>query len=728
MWKTSFAAFLLLAGSFVLIAQEQDSMSLHMNELIITADKFQEKRKDLPRQIDVIDSKTIKQLNKQNTGDLLFEAGNVYLQKSQQGGGSPILRGFEANKVLLVLDGVRLNNAIYRGGHLQNVLRIEQSILEKIEVLYGPGSLLYGSDALGGVVNFVSLKPSFEKPIRIFIQNRNSSVNQESSQILTIQSSYKNWAALFHYSQSDFGDLIQGKQRNASIGNLGLRPFFQERLGDSDRVVQNSDPNKQVGSAYRQQNVMFKLRFKPKEYSEHLLSYYYTNTSDVPRYDRLSEFSGNTPLFAEWYYGPEKFQFINYQFNHSLVQKYWDEMRLNLSFQQINESRNTRNFSSPWLNQRMEKVNVVSVNLDFKKHLGIHEIKYGLEYNFNQVNSEANALNIIQNNSQKISTRYPDGGSLVHAAGAYFTISQEWGKKWVLTEGVRANFNSLVSKFTDKQFYPFLPSQINETYFPVSANIGLVYMPNPKVRWYANMGNAYRVPNVDDMGKLFDSRPGRILVIPNKNLKPEQTITYELGVDKRFYNKIQMSANIFITQVWNSLIIKRVGSDSLLFDDVLTPVFSNQNAQRARIVGYHLSIKYLIDKHWKIEANLNQSVGNILGDSVMPLDHIPPMYGRIGINYTKKKLEVNFQSIFSDAKHRSRYYLNGEDNIQYATFNGLPAWYILSGNMAYSFLKQEALKVRVGIENILDRNYRTFASGISAPGRNFYLSVSYQLN
>ena len=709
-------------------AQEQDSMNLFMNELIISADKFQEKRKDIPRQIDVINQKKIQQLNKQTTGDLLFEAGNIYLQKSQQGGGSPILRGYEANKVLLVIDGVRLNNAIYRGGHLQNVLRIEQSILEKVEVLYGPGSLLYGSDALGGVVNFVSIKPNFNKPISVYVMNRMSRINEEKTQLINLQTSYKKMAVLFHFSQSDFGDLIQGKVRNSAIGQLGLRPFFQERMGDTDRIVSNLNPHKQVGSAYKQQNIFVKWRYKPKNYSEHLLSYYYTTTNNVPRYDRLSEFTNGKPRFADWYYGPEKFHFIHYQFNHALVQKYWDEMKINISFQQVEESRYSRNFGNPWLNQRKEKVSVVSLNTDFRKRIRWNEIRYGFEYTFNEVNSIASALNVSNNSTQKISTRYPDGGSLVYSLGAYLTMSQEFSKKWIFTEGIRFNYNSLLARFSDKQFYPFLPNEIKQSYFPTSANIGLIYMPNEMLRFYANIGNAYRVPNIDDLGKLFDSRPGSILIIPNNQLKPEQTITYEFGVDKRFFKNILVAANLFCTEAWNNLIINRIGRDSILFDDVLTPIFDMQNAQRARIFGYHTSVSYLINKNWRAEASLNQCFGTILGDSLMPLDHIPPLYGRITLHYSSKRWQGSILSMFSDAKHRSSYYLNGEDNIQYATENGLPAWYIISANLAYSFFKNHELKIRTGVENILDRNYRTFGSGISAPGRNIYLSLAYQFN
>ena len=115
--------------------------------------------RDLPGKVESIDAKVFQLTNPQTTADAMDQHSDVYIQRSQMGGGSPIVRGFEANKVLLVLDGVRMNNAIYRSGHLQNAITVDNAMLERLEVLYGPGSLIYGSDAIGGVVHFRSKNP-----------------------------------------------------------------------------------------------------------------------------------------------------------------------------------------------------------------------------------------------------------------------------------------------------------------------------------------------------------------------------------------------------------------------------------------------------------------------------------------------------------------------------------------------------------------------------------------
>jgi hemoglobin/transferrin/lactoferrin receptor protein len=93
-------------------------------------------------------------MNPQTSADLLANSGHVFVQKSQLGGGSPMIRGFSTNRVLITVDGIRLNNAIFRGGNVHNVISINPFNIEKTEIILGSGSVIYGSDAIGGVMNF----------------------------------------------------------------------------------------------------------------------------------------------------------------------------------------------------------------------------------------------------------------------------------------------------------------------------------------------------------------------------------------------------------------------------------------------------------------------------------------------------------------------------------------------------------------------------------------------
>jgi len=308
---------------------------------------------------------------------------------------------------------------------------------------------------------------------------------------------------------------------------------------------------------------------------------------------------------------------------------------------------------------------------------------------------------------------------------AYASLNQELNSNWILSEGIRISRTQLNSMFTDKQFYSFLPNETHQNNMSICGNLGVVYLPNKNAKIYANTGNAYRTPNVDDMNKLFDSKPGQIMVVPNENLKPEQSWTSEIGVWFKPRPKISVEANVYYTQLWNAIIIlpsQLNGNDSSVYDGKNTAIFSNQNAQGAYIYGYHFQVSYLINKHFSIQSSVNYTYGRIKADSIMPADHIPPVFGRTTLDFKHKKWQASLYSVYSAAKKLEDYYLNGEDNIQYATANGMPAWYTLNLQGGVVLGKKESYVLRVGMENILDRNYRTFSSGMSAAGRNIWIN------
>lgn len=140
------------------------------DEIIVSTTKFGVDKSTQPQDIEVISSSEIAFMNQPTTAELLSNTGEVLVQKSQLGGGSPIIRGFEASRVLIMVDGVRFNNAIFRAGHLQNVLRIDENILSGVEVVFGPGSSIYGSDAMGGTMNFYTKNPMLSPNNKTFFK------------------------------------------------------------------------------------------------------------------------------------------------------------------------------------------------------------------------------------------------------------------------------------------------------------------------------------------------------------------------------------------------------------------------------------------------------------------------------------------------------------------------------------------------------------------------------
>ncbi|MFY7732422.1 MAG: TonB-dependent receptor [Bacteroidia bacterium] len=711
--------------------------ALKIEEVVISANKFQEDKKDIPRQIQTISKGQIQFQNRQNTADLLENTGNVFMQKSQQGGGSPVLRGFESNRILLVIDGVRMNNAIYRGGHLQNVLRIDQNILNRAEVLFGGGSTIYGSDALGGVLYFETILPKI-KTNNYNAYYRFGSVNNESTIHFDVNIGKKKWAHLISFTNSNFGDLRQGTNKeNIDGDSIYQRNYYAARVNNRDTMLKNSDPSLQLGTAYNQFDIVYKALYARRSTEQHVFNFQLSNTNNVPRYDRLNEWKGTKNYrSAEWYYGPELRTLASYQYRRLTKSAFVDYYKMNVAYQYIEESRYDRNWQAANLNQRNEFLHVASLNIDATKQIRHfpkmkHEFRYGFDGQFNYVASNANAKNVITGITSSNSSRYPDGGSTMSYLAAYFSHSLEIGKKIIVSDGLRVNYVELNSTFNNKSFFPFLANNLTQQNSAINGNIGLVYLPIKAIKLYTNMSTAFRAPNLDDVNKVFDSKSGEAIITPNPELKPEYTYNYELGFSAVAHKKIKLEGNVYFTQIDNAITIKATtlnGSDSALYNGVNTKVFSNQNAQQAYIYGYNAQLAVDITSNFMAFSSINYTYGRIKNtDNETPLDHIPPMFGRSALQFHKNKLMVEFSSVYNGWKHIEDFNLTGEDNAVYATPKGSPAWYTLNLKAQYSFGTKGKIQLQTGIDNITDTQYRVFASGVSAAGRNIWACLRLRM-
>lgn len=698
------------------------------NETVVSANKSTEKRKDVAQKIQVIRAAEIQFQQQTSMADVLANSGSIFVQKSQLGGGSPIIRGFETNKVLLVVDGIRMNNAIYRGGHLQNVLTLDQANLDRVEVLFGPGSVIYGSDAIGGVMSFQTKKPVLSTSDQLLVRSsaymRGFSAGAGYAANAQVNVGNTRFASLTSISCAQFGDLRQGKNRSEAIGNLGYRPWYVAQFNGADSMVVNADSSLQVGSGYKQYDVLQKFSFVQKPGVIHHLNLQLSNSGNIDRYDRLTLLSGSKPKFAEWYYGPQFRLLAAYTLELTKATSFYDNARLVLAYQGIEESRIDRRFQKASRNHRIEQLDIFSLNVDLMKKWGPHELRYGAEAYLNQVKSTAFAENISTGLQTAIDTRYPDGGSAMQGAALYASHTYEVSKKLIVNDGIRFSQVALQAQFNDQTFFPFPFSLIQQNHLALNGNLGLIYMPVPKLRITLNGSTAFRAPNVDDLTKVFESVPGSV-VVPNPNLKAEYAYNAELGLQYQFMKKSTFGFNLYQTYLTNALTVQNGtfnGTDSVLYDGQMSQVLTTTNAGNAYVRGFEAFLQAQLTNSLQLSGTYNYTFGRILTDSIpYPLDHIPPAFGKLSLKYKKHKLQVEGFALYSGWKYLKDYNLVGEDNFAYATPNGMPSWYTLNLRANYNINNQ--LSVQVACENITDQNYRMFASNISAPGRNFMLTL-----
>ena len=713
------------------LADTSKLSTINLNEFVISGNKFEENKKNISQPIQVIGQKEIEWTMPQTAAVLLEQSGNVFVQKSQMGGGSPVVRGFEASRVLLVIDGVRMNNAIYRAGHLQNAITVDPNLLDRVEILYGPASTLYGSDALGGVIVFNTKQPMLglngKTKIAANAMTRYSSAYSEYTGHFDFNIGFKKFASLTSVSYSSFGDLRQGNNRNPFYGSFGMRKEYVERINGVDSILQNNDSNIQKQSGYDQIDILQKLLFRQNDHVTHTLNLQYSTSSDIPRYDRLTDVRNGKLRFAEWYYGPQERLMAAYQLNAKDLSGFFDDIRLGLSHQAIEESRIQRDRGKNERQSRIENVGVTAYNLDARKLFGRHELTIGTDGQYNKVRSTAHATDITNGLESPIDTRYPNGGSNMFYGALYaqhfFKIIEN---KLVLNDGIRLNYVSLRSRFDDTAFFPFPFREASQSNVAWSGNLGLVYMPAPRWRFALNGSTGFRSPNVDDIAKVFESAGGEQLVVPNPNLKPEYTYNLDLGITYVVTDRVKVEATGFYTWFKNAIVMDRFqlnGQDSVLYGGSMTAVVANQNKARAYLYGFNASITAELLSNVTFYSTINHVYGRYFdqNEQRFPLDHIPPTFGKTSLKYTPGKFNAEFFVLYNGWKHIEEYNPSGEDNQQYATVHGMPAWYTLNLRAGYRLNRHFGLEM--ALENLLDYNYRAFASGISAPGRNFVLTL-----
>ena len=698
----------------------------------VTINKISTNSVGLPNQVKVITSKQLDFQNFQSTAEMLSNSGSLFVQKSQQGAGSPVIRGFEASRVLLLVDGIRMNNLIFRAGHLQNIITVDESFLDNVGILYGPTSTLFGSDALGGTVAMNTKKAKFLSQVNTKftgnINTRYSSSNEEKSVAFNFNYATEKFASLTMASFNDFGDLKMGKKKNHNGDFFGERPFYVETINGIDQLTVNEDKYIQKNSGYQQYNILQKFAYKTNGGFEHGLNLQFSTSSDIPRYDRLTETTSTGLKHAEWYYGPQQRVLAVYSLEKEKA--FFDtDFKLNLAYQNAKESRHNRRFGKYDLENREENVNMFSFSADLKKVFAKSELFYGTESYYETLKSSAFSNNINTGVITPITTRYPNGDNNMLRNDIYVSYNEKLSEQTFWNAGARVGYTALKSTIADNTLFPLPYDSISQDNITYSGTLGIKHNPSKNVSLKANVSSGFRVPNIDDLSKIFESAPSKnnseigILIVPNKDLKPEKTVTTDLGFAiQSDSKKTSFDFTYFYTRMFDAIVIDTFaynGQSQVTLNGFLNDVQASQNKGKAYVTGFSTSFNTYLCTNLQFNANFDYTLGRVVEDgNQSPLDHISPYFGKLGLVYTKKILALEAYMLFNGKKDISDYSTSGEDNLVYAPTSGMPAWETYNLKTSFTIIKGATLFV--GVENILDTQYRLFASGINAPGRNIY--------
>jgi len=763
-------------------------------DTIVVVGRRDDPVKEIPYAVDRITQAEITFSNAQTSADALAAQGGVFIQKSQMGGGSPVIRGFEANRVLLVVDGVRMNNAIYRNGHLQNSITVDNSMLEQVEVVFGPGSLMYGSEALGGVVHYRTKDPQLifgdTKEDHIIESNysfRFSSANLEKRGHFDVAYGKRKWGFVTSLTTVDYDALRAGGNRPVGHEDFGLRTHYPRRaLEDdgtaSDNIIVNLDPDVQIGmggntelyrvnsTGYSQIDFLQKIKFQPNDYVNLTLNYQYSSSTNIPRYDALLDTidTRRDLKWSEWYYGPQQRSLGSAKLKIMKSNPLFDKLTLIGAYQNLHEERVKRKYSRIFRTVNKEEVDVYTATLDLDKYLDEKEqnqLSYGVDFGNNEVQSVAREVNV---RSTDIllgeATRYPSAGSSMMNLGTY--LNYRWRSQdstLVLNGGLRYSMIMLDAQYLESdniQWPDYYYDGISNDNKALTWAGGLIWNTKSDFQLRLLAAKAFRSPNIDDWAKVRVKN--NKVRVPNIALKPETAINYELTLAQDFgnYNKInrkgvsfKLSATAFYSQLMDAIVTvdssTLVDTENLEVDGDLYNIQTNINASDAKIMGLSLNAALNVNNTWKLNAGLNYTKGTtvfsneVVQDTIVPFAHIAPMYGQTSLSWQKEKFRMDFTVKYNGAKLLEDYAVSDvdadgsidregtADNIEqsYTVINngkrehiGTLAWTTL--NFYSSFKLGEKLSLNLAVENILDLHYRPFASGLSAPGRNFVIALN----
>jgi len=617
------------------------------------------------------------------TTDALATEVGVFLQQTTPGQGAAIIRGLKGSEVLHIVDGMRLNNAIFRNAPTQYLALISPATVERIEIIRGSPTSLYGSDAVGGVLQVITRTPSFDTPAM-------------------------SWRGDFSlgFDTAERGQFIRasldaGTNRVAGLVSIDYLEAGNRRIGGGERIGP---------SGYESQGVRAALSITPDIHSSWLFDFQSVRQPETPRVDELvAGFGQSEPSSAEFSFEPNArdFMHIRHTRDDGMLAANWT---VDVAWQRITDDRRTRNIASPIRRTESNESDLFGIAMTANRDTGKRSWVAGAEYYHDIVSSRRFEENLTTGNINRVQARFPDG-STVDQASIFANLSQEMAARHNLSGGIRYSWVDINLAETERSASTSLKLD------DISADMGWRFEVTDETQLVANLSYGFRAPNVFDLGTLGE-RPGNRFNIPNSTLKSERVTMVEAGI-KHHGKRLSVEWVAWYLDYNDRLTSVLTGVVTADGRDVV----QTQNLANARIWGFEAAVHYVLDERITLELILNQTLGEQQerGGNKVPADRIPPFNGRLGVDMQiGNSASVDAYIEFAASQDR----LSPRD-VRDVRINplGTADWVTL--NLVASTQPALNWSLNFGIENAADKQYRLHGSGIDAPGRNFFLNVRY---
>ena len=670
----------LLLSSLNLNGQDDETFALNdtimsgeIGEVVISATRYPSLQPDIPEAIRLLDAGAMKKFQVRTSPEALNLTPGVFVQKTNHGGGSPFVRGLTGNQTLLLIDGIRLSSTTARYGPNQTFNTIDVFGIERTEVLRGSGSVQYGSDALGGTIQALSIQPELADNPDWGGSLLSRFATQGMEQSLHSAVNYRS-------------------KRNAFRASVTARNF-----GD---IVGGDTTGKQVPTGYQELDYDLKGKIQIAKSTTLTLAYQSVYQKDVPVYHKyvLENFAVNKM-------DPQKRKLAYARINQIINSGILKSAVITASLQNTEEGREMQKNGSPVL--RIENDRVRSLGFSAEAHTSsgsFWSASSGLEVYSDLVKSSRTDSDLSSGTSTEKRGLYPDGSTMTSLA--VFSLHSFDLNKWGITAGAR--FNSFIINVEDENV-----GNAKLTPSALVGNLAVMRKLNPRSNLFASVNTGFRAPNIDDLGTLgiVDFR----YETPNYNLKPEHSLQYQVGY--KYNGKIiSGEAYLYRNRLYDLIVRNKVEGDTI--DGY--PVYIKENVEKAFIQGFETAWNVKLSTSLSLDAAFNYTYGQNTTKNE-PVRRIPPAFWCVAAEYGSNNRWINLEWMGAGDQNRLA---SGDKADNRIPEGGTPGWNIFNIN---SGVNSNWYNINLSLCNIFNTDYRYHGSGVNGAGRSALLTIGIKI-
>ena len=667
-----------------------------LDEITVTAKRHEEKIFDVPYAAHVITSDDIlMQKSIKTLPEALREETSIMIQKTSHGQGSPYIRGFTSFHNLMLIDGIRLNNSVFREGPNQYWNTIDPYSIERMEVIKGPGSVMYGSDAIGGTVNALTKS------------------RKEYGEGLLY-----NGKAYYRYASGEKSQITRFEMSASYNDKLGItaggsfKGFGNMSAGDDMGLLRNTK--------YEEVDGDIKLEYFIDKNKKLILAYQEVDQRDVPRTEKTihSESFRGTTVGTDLKRDIDQDRSLGYiQFHWDKISRYVERAKFSLSHHNQREEQD-RIKSNGTSEETGFNVDTLGLWAQFESISPYGHLSYGFDFYHDNVTSSKTSYSAT---GAWVSTGIQGtvgDDSTYDIFGFYFQDEISISDKLEMLIGMRYSYVALDS---DKVEDPDTGNQIDITadWEGLVGNLRFMYYPSNNWNIFTGVSQGFRAPNLSDMTRF---QADSTFETPTEGLDDEDFITFEVG-GKADFKKWTAQASYYYTIVEDMLVRSPTGGT---VDG--SPEVQKKNIGEGFVNGVEAGVSYSPFKQWTTFGNFSWTNGDVkqIQDNEerdKPFDRLMPLTGRFGIRWESQKPRMWIEGQTTMVNNQDRLSLRDRTDTNRIPTRGTPGYTIYS--IRGGIKVNEHFNVSIAAENLSDKSYRVHGSGQNEPGINFIFSTAF---